>query len=54
MSQIKARLTKLEQRQPITGAYTFQDLHKIPFTAAVQARFKALYEPAANGAKHDY
>ena len=50
MSQIKARLTKLEQRQPTT-AHTFQDLHKIPFTAEVQARFKALYEPAANGGR---
>ena len=51
MSQIKARLTKLEQRQPTTGAYTFQDLHKIPFTTAVQARFKALYEPAPSGGR---
>ena len=51
MSQIKARLTKLEQRQPITGAYTLQDLHKIPFTAVVQARFKALYEPIPNGGR---
>ena len=51
MSQIKARLTKLEQRQPVTTAHTFQDFHKIPFTAEVQARFKALYEPASNGGR---
>lgn len=51
MSQIKARLAKLEQRQPTTGGYTFQDLHKIPFTAEVQARFKALYEPAPSGGR---
>ena len=50
MSQIKARLTKLEQRQPTT-AYTFQDLHKIPFTADVKARFKALYEPMPSGGR---
>lgn len=51
MSQIKARLTKLEQRQPTTAAHTFQNLHKIPFTAAVQARFRALYEPMPNGGR---
>lgn len=51
MSQIKARLTKLEQRQPVTGTYTFQDFNKIPFTAEVQARFKALYEPMPKGGK---
>lgn len=51
MSQIKKRLELLEQRQPTTGGYTFQDLHKIPFTAEVQARFKALYEPAPNGGR---
>ena len=50
MSQIKARLTKLEQRQPITG-YTFQEFKKIPFTVEVQARFKALYEPMPRGGK---
>lgn len=51
MSQIKKRLDLLEQRQPVTGTYTFQDLHRIPFTAAVQARFKALYEPMPNGGR---
>ena len=50
-STIKKRLDLLEQRQPITGGYTFQDLHRIPFTAEVQARFKALYEPMPNGGK---
>lgn len=51
MSQIKVRLTKLEQRQPSPAAYTFQEFHKIPFTAEVQARFKALYEPMRNGGR---
>ena len=51
MSAIKKRLDLLEQRQPVTGAYTFQDLRKIPFTAEVQARFRALYEPAPNGGR---
>ena len=51
MSQIKKRLELLEKRQPVTGAYTFQDLHRIPFTAEVQARFRALYEPAPSGGK---
>lgn len=51
MSQIKARLSKLEQRQPVTGVYTFQEFHKIPFTAEVKARFKALYELMPNGGR---
>lgn len=48
---IKKRLELLEQRQPVTGAHTFQEFHKIPFTAKVQARFKALYEPMPNGGR---
>lgn len=51
MSQIKKRLDLLEKRQPVTGAYTFQDLRKIPFTAEVKARFKALYEPSPSGGR---
>ena len=48
---IKARLTKLEQRQPASGVYTFQDFKNIPNTAEVRARFKALYEPMPKGGK---
>lgn len=48
MSILRKRLEALEQRRGTTGAYTFQEMHKIS-CPVIRARFKALYEPT--GAK---
>lgn len=45
-SVIKKRLHELEQRRGTTGAYTFQDMHKIQ-CPVIRARFKALYSKGA-------